>query len=345
MATFTLKIVDVRQETNDTVTLCFKQPGLKKIKYLAGQYLTLIFRINGRRYIRPYSFSSAPELDSYLEITVKRIPQGIVSNHIHDFIKVGDTIEVMAPMGEFTCEDTAYLSSVTLWATGSGITPLISIAKNLLSKMDGPKIYLFYGNRTFDSVIFSEQISRMLEKFPKRFEVKHFHSQSVVTDLLPNVIQGRINTNVALELLKSEDNVSNSVHYICGAPGFKESVKIALKAIGIEKDRIFSEDFELIKDPKDFEKINTEIVRIRFGLIDHEVEVVKGKSILEAALDANIDLPYSCQTGSCSTCKAIILQGRVTMIGLPEERNDLQSDEYLLCCSYPESNNTYIKID
>src|SRR6476659_10406846 len=119
MKTYTLKVIAIKKETEDTLTLCFRQPMLKKIKYQAGQYLTLIFRINGRRYIRPYSFSSAPEIDSNLEVTVKRVAGGIISNHIHDQVKVDDIIEVMPPMGDFILPDKKY-NAVFLWGAGSG---------------------------------------------------------------------------------------------------------------------------------------------------------------------------------------------------------------------------------
>jgi ring-1,2-phenylacetyl-CoA epoxidase subunit PaaE len=117
MRFFTLKVVGVRTETADTVTVAFKQPGLKKVKYMAGQYLTLMFRINGRRYIRPYSFSSAPLVDAHLEVTIKRVPGGVVSNHIIDTVKVDDIVEVMEPMGDFMLNEAALTPAthIVLW--------------------------------------------------------------------------------------------------------------------------------------------------------------------------------------------------------------------------------------
>src|ERR1700676_3508127 len=107
MKFYTLRVIDIRRETQDCLTVIFKQPGLKRIKYFAGQYLSLIFRINGRRYIRPYSFSSAPGVEATLNITIKRVPGGIVSNHILDKLKVDDIIEVMEPMGDFILTENA----------------------------------------------------------------------------------------------------------------------------------------------------------------------------------------------------------------------------------------------
>jgi ring-1,2-phenylacetyl-CoA epoxidase subunit PaaE len=89
---YTLKIINIRSETKDAVTLCFNQPSLRKIKYQAGQFITLIVRINGRKYARPYSFSSAPSVDGALEITVKRVPNGVVSNYINSDLKIGDVL-------------------------------------------------------------------------------------------------------------------------------------------------------------------------------------------------------------------------------------------------------------
>jgi len=344
MNTFTLKVIEVRKETNDAVTLCFKQPGLKKIKYLPGQYITLIIRINGRRYIRPYSFSSCPGIDQFLEITVKRVSNGIVSNHINDLIKEGDVIEFMQPMGDFVLSELEKPSSVYFWGTGSGITPLMSIIKHVLYTIPDLKVYLFYGNRKFENTIFAEKIDALYDEFRERFFVKYFYTQVKVDEVLPHVIQGRIDFDKIMPFLKQNDKIQTSSHFICGPIGLKESVRSALSIVNVNKSNIFFEEFELIKDPKDFEDIVTRNIVLDFNNNDTELEIVKGKSILEAALDADIELPYSCQTGTCNTCKAKLISGEAKMIGLSEVREDLLEDEYLLCCTHPLSDNIHIKI-
>ena len=347
MITILLKVAEIRQETADTVTLCLKQPGLKKIKYHAGQYLTLVFRINGRRYIRPYSFSSAPGVDSFLEVTVKRVSGGVVSNHINDEVKVDDTVEVMTPvMGDFTCEsELSDGTHITLWGVGSGVTPLISIAKFLLTNKTAAKITLVYGNRNHDTVIFAAKIKQLQLQYPDRFFVWHFHTKMVVTEELPYLIQGRISPAKVLKVMEAESGyINNSLHYICGPTGLKESVKTELALIGVPDSNIFSEDFELVKDPKEFEDIHTQHVSLQFEGQTHRLEVVKGKSILEAGLDAAIELPYSCQTGNCIVCKGKILNGSVKMIGPAKRPEKLMEDESLLCCSYPTSDNLEIKV-
>lgn len=342
MKVYTLKIDEKRFETEDTITLSFKQPGLKKIKYKAGQYLTLIFRINGRRYIRPYSFSSAPAVDSHLEVTIKRVPNGIVSNHIHDVVKVGDSVEVMQPMGDFVCEQSD--AQVFLWGVGSGITPLISIAKQMLASSALAKIILVYGNRNYESTIFLNQIESLKSSYPKQFFTRHFFTKLVISSENNDLVEGRIDKKNALKIVSETTDFNSALHYICGPSGLKESVKTALNELNINDQQIFSEDFELVKNPADFEDIHTQNIRLTYKNEEYNLEVVKGKTILESALDAGIELPYSCQTGNCDTCKGKLAYGALKMIGLTKDRGDLGANEYLLCCSHPISNNVYIEI-
>lgn len=342
MNIYTLKVIEIRKETEDTITLSFKQPGLRKVKYLAGQYLTLIFRINGRRYIRPYSFSSAPAVDEMLEVTIKRVVNGIVSNHIHDAVAVGDSIEVMQPMGDFICETVQ--NQVFLWGVGSGITPLISLAKQILATTDQTTVNLIYGNRNHETTIFLSQLEKLHKLYPEKFVVKHFYTQMKINHNIPGLIEGRIDYDKAMNILEQLGHSTSSIHYICGPAGLKESVKSALKNNGVVENNIFSEDFELVKNPKDFEDIFTQKIKLKFGGEEFDLEVTKGKSILESALDAGIELPYSCQTGNCNTCRANCLNGEVRMIGLSKERTDLLNKEYLLCCSYPLTNDVFVEI-
>jgi len=344
MITYTLKVVEIKVETEDAITVCFKQPALKKLKYDAGQYLSLIFRINGRRYVRPYSFSSCSLVDNFIEITVKRVPKGIVSNHIIDFVKEGDMIEAMQPMGDFTYLSNDVSGDIYLWGVGSGITPLISLAKHILFSEEKKKVYLMYGNRNKESTIFLNQIEHLQSKYTNRFEVTHFHTRPTIRLDNPNLIQGRIDEHKVGIIINQNNNIKGSAHYICGPAGLKESVKKVLSELNVDKENIYSEDFELVRDPKDFSNIHTQKVKLKFNYKEFDLEVIKGKSILEAALDANLELPYSCQTGNCNTCKAIRLDGDLKMIGLVKERTDLKSDEYLLCCSYPLSGNVCVEI-
>jgi len=342
MKNYTLKVQEIRNETDDTVTLCFKQPGLKKIKYLAGQYLTLQFRINGRRYIRPYSFSSAPIIDSTLDVTIKRVTGGIVSNYINDHIKVDDVIEVQEPLGEFVFEASESIKSAIFWGVGSGITPLFSMIKDLLNINQTIKIYLVYGNKSKTSVIFYDELERLKVIYPERFKIYYFYSKEEFFNDESHNFKGRINADFVSDLIKRIDVPVK--HYLCGPIGLKNTIKESLFTLTGNLDNLFSEDFEIVKNPEDFKEIFDQEIVLNFQGIENKITISKGNSILEQALELDIELPYSCQTGNCSTCKATLKSGEIKMIGLRNPRTDLNENEYLLCCSYPLTNNVCVEI-
>lgn len=342
MKNYTLKVQEIRKETNDTVTICFKQPGLKKIKYLAGQYLTLQFRINGRRYIRPYSFSSTPVVDSTLDVTVKRVPGGIVSNYINDTIKVDDVIEVQEPLGDFIFNSDESIQTIIFWGVGSGITPLFSIIKDLLVNKPLINIYLVYGNKSNSSVIFKDQLEKLKQNYIGRFRIYSFYSKEDFFDDDSHNYRGRIDSNFVEKLLKNINCPTQ--HYICGPVGLKNTVKQSLIDFGEDIENVFSEDFELIKNPEDFKDIVNQEIVLRFEGSDNKIIINSGNSILEDALEAGLELPYSCQTGNCSTCKGIVTSGKLKMIGLDKPRHDLKENEFLLCCSYPLTDDVCIEI-
>lgn len=346
MQNYTLKVIELREETSDTLTVVFKQP-LKKLHYTAGQYLTLIFRINGRRYIRPYSFSSAPGVDATINVTVKRVPQGVVSNHILDKVKVGDLIEVVPPMGNFILPDSITLSDkhIVLWGSGSGITPLISLIKFCLHENVCKHVTLVYGNKSFETTIFHNEITDLKNKLAGKFSVWHFHTKATVDQLNPFVIQGRIAPRKVLSVMQTEGDVQKTLHYICGPRGLKESVKETLLSLQIPQENIYTEDFEIVRDPKEFENIITRSITVEKSGQKAVLEVTKGKSILEACLDAMIEVDYSCQTGNCLLCRAKLINGHLKTIGVKELSKDLSEDERLLCCSFPLTDDIEILIE
>ncbi len=341
MKNYTLKVHEIKIETNDTITICFKQPGLKKIKYLAGQYLTLQFRINGRRYIRPYSFSSTPLIDSTLDVTIKRVPGGVVSNYINDTVKVDDVIEVQEPLGDFVFKSDESIRSVIFWGVGSGITPLFSMIKDLLVN-NSLNIHLVYGNKSNSSVIFKEKLEELKMTYSDRFKVHSFYSKEEFFIEDSHNYRGRINADFVEKLL--QDIKSPSQHFICGPIGLKNTIKESLTKLGQSLDNVFSEDFEIVKNPEDFKDIYNREILLNFQGFDNKITINKGNSILEEALEIGLELPYSCQTGNCSTCKGTVLSGELKMIGLEKPRTDLANNEYLLCCSYPLTDNVSIKI-
>lgn len=337
---YTLKVSGIKVETPDAATICFKQPTLRKLKYLPGQYITVIVTVNNRKYKRPYSLSSSPDIDSTLNITVKRLAHGVVSNHLIDVVKEGDLIEVIEPMGGFVFNTEIHNGKeVFLWGAGSGITPLFSILKAAL-KSGIQKITLAYCNKNIGQIIFYTDLLQLNSQYSDRFSLNLF----CTNEDSPNVRKGRINESDISMLLENAISAENTIHYICGPAGLKEVVKKALIERGLTKEQIFSEDFEHIVNEDALKDVRTRFVEFIRGDEKITVEVVRGKSILEAGLDDQIDLPYSCQTGSCTLCKAKLIGGEVKEIGIGELDSQIDENERLLCCCYPLTDNVKFEI-
>lgn len=345
MNKYSLNVVDIRRETAEACTICFKQPGLRKIKYIAGQYITLNFRINGRKYARAYSFSSSPSCNSNLEVTVKKVPNGIVSNYINNELNIGDVLEVSEPMGSFVIDNSNFSGTVYLWGVGSGITPLFSIINELLNTESLKSIHLIYGNKNTDSAIFYNQLKFLKEKHPSILKMTNFFSQMDDNSESGIIKKGRINEDFVINLISQDNNRKDSIHYICGPSGLKNLIKSVLIDFDIPSTSIFNEEFELVVDPKEFDVIENSNVKIFFKGNELDVFVPKGKNILEVALDHDIQIPYSCQTGNCNTCKAKVSQGQIKMLGLDIKREDLAKNEFLLCCSYPLTNQVILEVE
>jgi ring-1,2-phenylacetyl-CoA epoxidase subunit PaaE len=330
MLTYLLKVVEIRKETYNTVTFCFKQPGLKKIKYIPGQYLTLVVNINNRKYKRAYSLSSAPDIDQYLEVTVKRVTHGLVSNHLIDTLKVGDSQEVIEPLGDFIFDiDLHRDKQIYLWGAGSGITPLISILKSSLKNYSN-KIVLTCLNKTEHEAIFLQQLLSLTNQYPI-FSLNLVYTKQVVD----GAFSGRITPVYIKNIIDTSTKKDDGIHFICGPAKLKNLISNTLCENAVKKQNIFSEEFEKVVSENELKDIKTEWITLTNNQGKSTiVEVVKGKSILEACLDLGLDLSYSCQTGNCKLCQARLKEGKVKII-TSESIEGLEDDMHLLCCSYP----------
>lgn len=334
MISCALQIIDIRIQTPEACTICFKQPALRKIKYKAGQYILLNVKINGRRFSRAYSLSSSPSLNNHLEITVKRVPNGIVSNYIIDELRVGDIVEVSEPMGHFVIKADMNPSKFYFWGAGSGITPLFSIINELLISNNISLIQLIYSNQLVESSIFLNQLLQLKDQNKATFKLTSFYSKAKIVSDSTFEYLGRINTSNISHLISIDSNLKDSIHFICGPLQFKLMIQEVLIERGIVNDSIFAEDFKLELDEKEFKQLEDCSVKLMFQSKEFEIYVPKGKSVLDIALDNNIEIPYSCQTGDCGTCKAKLHKGQLLSLGSDKSVNSI-NNEYLLCCSYP----------
>jgi ring-1,2-phenylacetyl-CoA epoxidase subunit PaaE len=214
MKTFTLKVEAIKNENKDTLTLCFRQPAIRKLKYQAGQYLSMSFILNGRKHVRPYSFSSSPSVDSLIETTVKKIPNGVVSNYVHEKVKVGDVIEVSGPMGDFIYAEDDFYEEIFFWGAGSGITPLISIIKEILVTNTLVNVNLIYGNKNSESTIFLDLINKLNFKYSEKLTVWYFNSQHSVEENNDFHRNGSISKHFTIELLKNKNILKQNTSFV-----------------------------------------------------------------------------------------------------------------------------------
>ncbi|NME69598.1 ferredoxin--NADP reductase [Flammeovirga aprica] len=340
MNQITLKVKEVVQETSDTVTIKLKQPLFKKVQYQSGQFLTVISEVQGQKLRRSYSMSSAPHLDATIDITVKRIPDGKVSNHLNNSIKMGDMLEVVEPMGQFVYEPSKETERhVVLWGAGSGITPLFSMLKSCLFFEPKSKVTLVFGNRNEESIIFKKSLEELKEKFQDRLEVVHVLSR-------PSTqwggFSGRIDDVVAINIM-NRLSLANSEHYLCGPDGMMDAVTSALKRNKIPASKIYKESFTPVSGSDHSDDVSSENILLTVDGEEHSVFVAANQTILEAALEEGLDVPYSCQNGVCTACRAKCTSGKVEMgetsVLSEAEKN---SGDILTCISHPVGVNVKI---
>ncbi|WP_207495256.1 ferredoxin--NADP reductase [Aridibaculum aurantiacum] len=335
---FTLTVADIKRETSTAISLHFKQPALKKIKYKSGQYITLVVKINGRTYRRPYSISSVYGLDKTLNITVKAICDGVVSSYLLNNAKPGDAYEVMEPMGRFVCPDDKEVDHITCWSAGSGITPAWSIIRDVLHNKATTSVSLIYCNRNKESIIFGDEIQSLEKAFPDRLKVYHIFSKPVPGD--DCFFEGRITRECVSQVMNYIH--ANSYHYLCGPVDMMDMIHHEILAHA-PMSTVHFENFHNTVDPSALQGVMDADVAVDFEGRVHNVKVPFGKSILDACLDANIDIPYSCQTGSCTFCAATLLHGSLKTVTHQQPEKEIQQDEYLLCCSFPTQPHITIK--
>jgi ring-1,2-phenylacetyl-CoA epoxidase subunit PaaE len=349
---YNLKVKEVIKETEDAITIVFEQPK-NKILYKPGQFLTLILSVNGEKLRRSYSLCTAPETDTdVLAVTVKQVINGKASNYLTKNIKKGHSIEVMEPMGTFTADVNPNTSrDIVLIGAGSGITPLMSIVKTVLVKEPLSNVYLIYGNRNESSIIFKSQLNDLKKEHGQRFNIVHVLSQPANKSDYP---WERLNRSVIIKILESFAalNSSKAEYFICGPEGMMEEARHALDLMKIQKEKIHSESFVASSSPVSAgevvsdSQITTQEVTIVYQGDEYKITVPPQKTILQTALDQNIDLPYSCQSGMCTACMGKCVSGKVKLDesdGLSDK--EIQQGYVLLCVGHPVTSDVVIEVD
>ena len=305
--------------------------------------------INGQKVRRSYSMSSSPNKDASIAVTVKRVPNGLVSNYLCDTVKVGDAIEVMQPMGHFVIEPNPMKErTIVLFGGGSGVTPLMSILKSVLPVEQGSKVFLVYGSRDEENIIFKKQFVELEQKYEGRFRVLHVLTKPSYTW---TGYKTRINQASAVTFLKQDFaiDIAKAEYFLCGPEGMMEEVTNSLKIFNVPAENIHQEHFGsgILHVEEDIDdSIKEQTVTIQYEGNDYTVVVKPHETILDAALRDDIDLPYSCQAGMCTACLGKCTSGKVVMDeedGLTD--NEIKQGYILTCVAHPKTAGVVIEID
>ena len=326
------------------ITLAIPEAERERFAFEPGQFLTLRATINGQDVRRSYSISSPRSRLAKvgeLEVGIRPVEGGVFSNWAASSVKAGDTLQVMPPDGRFTVRKKRAIHRVG-FAAGSGITPILSIAASTLEEQPEAKFTLVYGNRRMSSVMFNEALQDLKDRYRDRLTLIHILSRRAQeVDLLQGRIDGdKVNAVIkALLPVGSMDEV-----FICGPEAMIEATEKALIAAGVPESRVYTERFT--SGPAQAAKIQADTdaaptkqqaakditLTVVLDGKEHELQISADEHVLDAALNAGLDLPFSCKAGVCCTCRAKVMCGEVVM----DKNYTLESDEmaqgYVLSC-------------
>lgn len=314
-----LVVSDIRRETQDTVSIAFAVPDALKpaFHFEHGQYLTLKTAVEGEELRRSYSICTGVD-DNDLRVAVKRVDGGRFSTFANEMLRIGDPIEVMTPMGRFTTpleplEPRVYLAI----ACGSGITPVMSIIRTVLTREPASRFVLIYGNRNAASIIFKTALEDLKDTFLGRFSVHHVLSREA-SDFA--VSHGRIDAEkIRTFVLQGLQGGTVDQAFLCGPQTMIMEARATLEALGIAHDHIHSELFAtegsrqaptVVRKP---DISNGLPLSIRLDGALHSIAMDPTETVVEAAIRHGLDLPYSCKGGMCCTCRAKLVEGVVAM--------------------------------
>lgn len=351
-----LHIKDIVHETPDAITIRFAQPD-PPFNYLPGQFLTLISKIDGKEERRAYSLCSSPYVDKDLAVTVKRVKGGKMSNYLHDHIHAGDEIAVLPPAGNFCYTPGNGSRHIVLIGGGSGITPLFSIIKSVLTEEAASRVSLIYVNSNRANTILYEQLEEWSSWFSSRFRIVHYWSDEwekkqlkpgFFSRLFGKANAHRINS-ARLKAIFNDLQITGDADtrfYLCGPQKLMEMVTATILAIGFSKEVIHKESFYTAVNGscKPTGELQDRRIKIRLKGKEHEVDVPAGTPVLFAGLDAGLNLPYSCQSGNCTSCAGKCLSGEVEMStteGLTDQQ--LREGYVLACVGYPKTDDVVIE--
>jgi ring-1,2-phenylacetyl-CoA epoxidase subunit PaaE len=351
-----LRVRHVLPDTTEAVVVSFDVPEpLREVfSFTQGQYLTLRTEIDGQDLRRSYSICAGVD-DGELRVGVRKVNGGVFSNWINAHLKPGDVISVMAPQGRFfvPIEPGARRHHVGI-AGGSGVTPILSTMKTVLSREPLSNFTLIYGNRALKSTMFKEEIEDLKNRYLTRLVLHHVFSDEHTDSPLNMGVMNRAKIGEFLSSVVPAATIDHA--FICGPFQMNDEAEAALLAAGVPEERIHIERFGLapqaqqvgavIHEAKPGDAETARITIIRDGL-KREISFTKDQpSILDAASAAGLEVPFSCTSGVCGTCRAKLLEGEVRMErNFALDKKEVASGFVLTCQAHPLTPHVVLSFD
>lgn len=321
-----LRVEAIKYETADSATFYLAETSGRQIGYHAGQFITLVFNHHHEEIRRSYSLSSSPD-ENLLAITVKRVANGQISRFMLAKVNVGDIINAVEPAGRFTIIDYTSAKDLIFFAAGSGIAPVFSQLKYVLAREGDSRLTVFYSSQDSASVLFADELAHLQANHPERLEIIHLLSS-----------EGKRLNNVNAEQLVTQHisfNLVDAEFFLCGPFAYMRMIRLTLLYMGVVAQRIRKENFVLETVPVSQGYINyaPQTISLKYGGEIHRLMVGENQTILQAALQNNIALPYSCRAGICAACTAKCSSGKVQM-SVNDVLTDLDlAQGYILTCT------------
>ncbi len=357
---YKLQVIEIISETENCITLLFDVPEdiKNEFTYVPGQYLTIKADIDGNEVRRAYSICTESNSGT-LGLSVKRVENGRMSNHLNSNVKKGDFLEIMKPDGRFTLiVEPDSQRNHYFFAAGSGITPVMSMIQSLLEQEPKSSAYLMYGNKDEDNIIFKTKLRKMEKLYTGQLFVemtlttpKKQNASSLLGKLGRktadwNGLEGRIDSaKVSAFVQKNPTDPKTTEYYICGPGDMIDTVRTTLLVNGAQNNNIHFESFGNgnTDNIQIVSAVENASLKVTFLGKEIHINIPKNKNILDTLLDAGHEIPYSCTSGSCGKCVAKITTGSVEM----EECFALEDSEvkegYILTCqSHPTSERVTI---
>jgi ring-1,2-phenylacetyl-CoA epoxidase subunit PaaE len=353
---YSLKVKEVRPETSECVSVAFEVPTelTETFKFVAGQYLTLRKHFDDTDVRRSYSICASPN-DKELRVAIKKVEDGRFSSFANDFLKAGETLDVMPPLGKFTPRVEKENKQYLAFAAGSGITPVMGIMKCVLVNEPDSSFTLVYGNKNRNTIIFREEIEGLKNKYMERLSVYHVLTREHMDVPLFN---GRITAEKVEEFADTLIDIpSMDEAFICGPEDMILAVRQKLIDLGMPSANVHMELFTSPDQPKpthqkwkEEHKKDTGFrskVSVKLDGVTFDMELGYNEdSILDAALKHGADLPYACKGGVCCTCRAKLVKGDVDMeVNYALEPDEIEKGFILTCQSHPKTEHVIVDFD